>query len=191
MSLGDPTVTIVDIETHCLGLDRMQARLDEMIAAFDDMAPPIRKIEDDMYAHTAEWMSSSGDGSYAPLEESTIRNKIRMGYPDAGKPLFASGALFESASTPVGPYSVHDVARTEGFIAVDWERDGWNIAALHQYGVGEELVTQHRHRTLKDGTREEYTVTFPWHLPARPIFTITDALVSLGADQIVDHIFQP
>jgi hypothetical protein len=189
MSFTDPGVTIVDIEAHCVGLDRADFLLDHMFAALEDMSGPIGRIEDDMYAHTAQWMMSEGDGSYTPLEASTIRNKIRMGYPDAGKPLFATGALYASASTKAGPYSLHDVGRTEGFIAVDWERDGWNIAALHQYGVGEELV--HRRAYVTRAGHHVPATSYMWHLPARPIFTITEALVALGDDHIVDHVFQP
>jgi hypothetical protein len=186
--MADDGFTVIDVESFCLGLHEADARLESMFAALEDMHVPIREIEEDMYAHTAEWMDSSGEGSYTPLEESTIRNKIRMGYPDAGKPLFASGALFESASTPAGPYSTDvEVMRMEGTLGVDWEKDGYNIALLHHIGVPERLVTQHRHH--KDG--KPYTVTFPWHLPSRPIFTVTEALAQAGANHIVDHVFQP
>lgn len=179
-------ITIIDIESYCLGLHEAEDRLDAMIAALDDMHGPLGEILDDFHHHTAQWMLSSGDGTYPPLEASTIRNKVASGSPFPGLPLFETGALFASAIGD-GPFTLEGVGRMEAFEGLDWEKDGYNIAALHQTGVPERLVTQHRHHT--DGT--PYEVTFPWHLPSRPIFTITDALISLGADHIVDHVFQP
>lgn len=180
---------IVDVDAHWVGRDEAQQRLHTMEAALADMRGPLREIVSEMYAHTKEWMDSWGDGTYDPLSPSTIADKMRLHYDDPARPLFATGELLESASTPAGPFSAHDVYEHEAWIGVDWERDGWNIPALHQEGVPWRVV--HRRSYVTRAGKHVGAATYLWHLPARPIFTIDDELVSFGGDEIVAHVFNP
>lgn len=179
---------MVDVDSHFVGRTEAKARLDAMSAALANMHEPLAGIIRAMERHTVAQFESRGGASgdlWEALEPSTIREK--MGHPDPEWPLVASGALMESATSPIGPYSEGATLNSEAWIGVDWQRDGWQIAALHQEGVPWREVTQHRHH--KDGSA--YQVSYMWHLPSRPIYTITDELVDDGADRIIAHIYNP
>lgn len=179
---------MVDVDSHWVGRTEAQARLDAMSAALENMHEPLAGIMRDMERHTLDQFETRGGASgdlWEALEPSTIREK--MGYPDPSWPLVRTGELLESATSPVGAFSEGATLDSQAWMGVDWERDGWQIAALHQEGVPWREVTQHRHR--KDGS--VYEVTYLWHLPARPIFMITEELVSEGADRIVAHVWNP
>lgn len=180
---------MVDIETHTIGLGAANARLESTEMALHDMSEPLHQIVDDMYAHTRNWMDSWGDGTYDPLEPSTVADKLRLGYTDPTRPLYGTGKLLESASTPAGPYSLHDTAQMEAWIGVDWNRDGWNIPALHQTGVPWELV--HRRAYVTRTGKSVRATSYMWHLPQRPIFTIDEALMRAGGEEILAHIHNP
>jgi hypothetical protein len=69
------------------------------------------------------------------------------------------------------------------------DRDGWNIAALQQYGVPWERVHRRAYET-KSGHHIKAT-SYMWHLPPRPMLVATEELLQDGADRIVDHVFNP
>lgn len=177
-----------DIDTYTIGATEAELTLEAMYHRLEHMHDPLAGIIRDMEHHTLAQFETRGGVSgelWAALDPSTVREK--MGYPDPEWPLVRTGALLESATSPVGPFSEGETLDSEAWMGVDWERDGYQIPVLHQEGVPWRLVTQHRHR--KDGSA--YTVTYRWHLPSRPIFTITDDLVDEGAERIVAHVFNP
>lgn len=180
-----PELAEVDIYEYCVGLDDALASLEGMDAALHDMHGPLETTMGAFHTHTREWIESAGEGTYDPLSPSTLREKERLGFPP--DPLIRSGELLESAAGH-GPFSYGDVLDMEGEFGLEWLKDGYNIAALHQSGVPWREVTQHRH-SRRDG--HEFTVHFLWHLPARPIFEIDDGTVDTGADAIIEHVLAP
>lgn len=187
--LNDDEFQIIDIDSYTVGIDAARARIHSMQAALKDMHEPLKQIVDEMYTSTREWMDSWGDGTYDPLSPSTIANKTRMGVDDPTRPLFQTGELLESASTGEGPYSVHDLGGMEAWIGVDWERDGWNIAALHQTGVPWRIV--HRRGYFRRDGKYVSATSYLWHLPSRPIYHVDEALLEAAADEIVEHVWNP
>lgn len=182
-------VEIIDIDSHLLGLDAARAQLHAIELGLADMHRPLEGIIDDLERQSDAQFASLGAAAGTPWEEladSTVANKIRMGYPAPGWPLVATGELRESA-VGHGPYEYGETLTTEATFGLDMERNGWNIAALQQWGVPWREVTQHRHH--KDG--RGYTVTYMWHLPSRPMLVASEALEKAGADRIVAHIFNP
>ena len=178
------------IETHLVGWAPAEARLLAIEHALEDMREPLEQIEGDIHRQTlAQFVSEGGalGDPWAPLDPSTVRDKTAAGDLFPGWPLVATGKMMDSATSSTGPYSGGETLEHQAWMTLNWERDGWNIPALHQLGVPWREVTQHRHR--KDGST--YTVSYLWHLPSRPFWEATDELADRGADRIADHVFVP
>ena len=183
---------MVDIDTHWVGAAEADRTIDAMIDALGNMHDVVEGIRDDMYRHTLAQFESRGGVSgsvWDALDPSTVAEKQAAGSLTPDWPLVRTGELLESATSPIGEYSGTEVLRSEAWIDVDWQRDGWQIPVLHQEGVPERLVHR-RAYTRSDGVKVS-GATYLWHLPARPIFTITDELVDKGADRIIAHVFNP
>lgn len=88
-----------------------------------------------LYRFTREKFDTLGAGDWAPLAESTIIRKESQGFPDPERPLFASGDLYESATSPYGPYSVLLIEEGRALVQVDWDKDGIQIPTLHSQGA--------------------------------------------------------
>lgn len=185
-------VEIVDIESHLFGLAHAEATLAGIEYRLEHMHPALEGIVRDVERHTLEQFESRGSVSgdpWAALEPGTVREKTREGWPTPDWPLVRSGALLESATSPVGPFSRQEVLDSEAALGIDWDRDGWQIPVLHQEGVPWREVHR-RAYTRADGTHVA-GASYMWHLPARPIFTVTDQLADQGAERIAVYIFNP
>jgi len=84
----------------------------QMVAALELHARHIEQIDvrleqasDYIYMQTAHRFDTEGDGSWPALSESTVAKKESQGYPEAARVLYAEGNLYESATSPNGPYS--------------------------------------------------------------------------------------
>jgi hypothetical protein len=182
-------VDIIDIDSHLTGATSARAQLDAIEAALADMHDPLEQIIDDLQHQSDLQFSTLGGAAgtpWDPLDPTTVSNKMKMGYPLPGWPLVATGTLRGSAAGE-GPYRYGDVGEQEATFGLDMSRNGYNIAALQQYGVPWREVTQHRHSSRG----HEYTVHYQWHLPARPMIVSTEALADQGARHILAHISMP
>jgi hypothetical protein len=104
------------------------------------------------------WYDSDGGGTWPQLAESTVQRKASQGYSDPERPLFAEGNLYESATSPNGPYSFKMMAGMQSVVlGVDWSRGRWQIPVVHFYGT-------------TDAGRDHNTV-----IPARPIWPSHDS----------------
>jgi hypothetical protein len=187
-----PVVEIGSIDTHLAGWTAAEARLHAMERALENMHDPLEGIVGDVHRHTLEQFASWGDVSgtpWEPLAASTIREKEAHHYPAPGWPLVATGALMASATTSEGPFSEGEVLEQEAWLGVDWEEGGYQIPVLHQEGVPWTEVHR-RAYTRADGV-EVGATSYMWHLPARPIFTVTDELADKGAARIAAHVWNP
>lgn len=186
-------VEIIDVESHLFGAAHAEATLAGMEYRLEHMRPALTGIVREVERHTLEQFESRGSVSgdpWAPLEQGTIREKRREGSLTPDWPLVRTGALLESATSPAGPFSRQEVLESEAALGVDWDRDGWQIPVLHQEGVPWREVHRKSY-TRADGTHVAAT-SYMWHLPARPIFTVTDELADRGADRIVRYVmFNP
>lgn len=185
-------VEIGTIDAHVIGWADAEARLHAMERALENMHEPLEGIVRDVERHTLEqfetWGAISGD-PWAALDPSTVSEKAREHDPTPDWPLVATGALLESATSPVGPFSEGETLESEAWLGVDWERDGYQIPVLHQQGVPWTEVHRKAY-TRADGTPVKAT-SYMWHLPARPIYTVTDELADKGATRIEAHVFNP
>lgn len=104
---------------------RAPERLDAIIEGygrlFRDWRVPMERAAQVIYEHVQEWYESEGEGSWEPLTPATISRKERLGYAYPDWPLYATGALYESATGAGGPYSVLHIDRDGLEIGVDWE----------------------------------------------------------------------
>jgi hypothetical protein len=184
--------TVETIEGHVLGWPAAESRLERMLWALEHMHEPLQEIVSDVREHTLEQFETRGAISgdeWEHLAASTIASKEREHYPAPEWPLVASGELMASATTDAGEYSEGETLDSEAWLGVDWERDGYQIGVLHQQGVPWTEVHR-RAYTRADGTHVA-GASYMWHLPSRPIFTVTDELADKGAERIVAHVFNP
>lgn len=187
-----PVVEIGTIDSHLVGWSAAQVRLHRIEWALENMHDPLEEIVGDVHRHTAEQFASWGAVSGDPWEHlaaSTVRSKRSKGYLTPEWPLVATGDMMASATSSEGPFSEGETLESEAWLGVDWEENGYQIPVLHQEGVPWRIVHR-RAYTRADGTRVGAT-SYLWHLPARPIFTVTDELARQGSDRIVAHVFNP
>ncbi|MGH3415433.1 MAG: hypothetical protein ACRDSS_03100 [Actinocrinis sp.] len=184
---------IVDIDQHTVGLKEAHATIARMSHALDDMHGVLASIVEDVHRQTLAQFVSEGAAlgdPWAALDPSTVAAKTTAGYGLPDWPLVATGQMMDSATSDSGPYSVGDVAEHEAWLSLDWERDGWNIPALHQTGVPWEIVHR-RAYTTRTGEHVSGT-SYWWHLPARPFWEATDRLADEGAEKIARWVmFNP
>lgn len=142
---------------------RIQVLLDQL----ENMDVSLREATDVLYEHTRQRFEDWGAGEWPQLAESTVIRKRSQGFPEPERPLFATGDLFESASSAYGPYSLRIIEPHRAIITVDWELDGAQIPAL-----------------LSSGNVEQ-----GGHLPARPIWphdhTLTEEIATVLRGSIV------
>jgi hypothetical protein len=114
------TQMVAALELHAIHMEHMSARLE--------------KASDLIYEETAHRFDTEADGQWPPLTESTIAKKESQGYGEPAKPLFAEGNLYESATSPNGPYSlrlhVNSTTEQKIVILVDWANNGWQIPTV-------------------------------------------------------------
>lgn len=185
-----PAVEIATVDTHVFGLTRAEMVLAGIEHRLEHMHEPLESIVDDIHRQTLAAFASEGAAIGSPwdaLDPETVSDKTRAGFPFPDWPLVATGAMMDSATSNVGPFSVGETYEHEAWLSLDWERDGWNIPLLQQLGVPRRRVTQHRHH--RDGS--QYTVTYWWALPSRPFWKATDTLADEGADRIAEWVMGP
>lgn len=122
-------------------------------AALADMGGPLYAATDVLYHYEEERFDTFANGEWPTLKAETIAEKERRGYPEPASPLFATGDLRKSATSPTGPWSGRIVSPHQALVWLDWQRDGWQIPVL-----------------LSEGDDKG--------LPPRPIFDATDELVA-------------
>ena len=119
------TQMIAALELHAMHVENMAARLE--------------KASDFLYEETAHRFDTEANGTWPPLAESTVAKKESQGYGEPAKALYAEGNLYESATSPYGPYSERLYVHSEGsqriVMLVDWENDGWQIPPVLSEGT--------------------------------------------------------
>jgi hypothetical protein len=112
-----------------------------------DIGERLEAASDLIYEETKHRFDTEGDGEWPPLAESTVASKESAGYGEPSKPLVAEGNLFESATSPYGPYSQRirtDNAEAQQIVMlVDWENDGWQIPVVQTEGTDDAGVGHH------------------------------------------------
>lgn len=182
---------IASIDTHCVGLAAADEHLQALEVALRDMHEPLEGIVDDLHHQASAQFATLGmaaDTPWDPLDPTTVRDKIRMGYPAPGWPLVATGELRDAAVNGA-PYGYGETGMFEATFGLDMERNGWNIAALQQFGVEPRIVNR-RAYTTHTGKHVRAT-SYLWHLPSRPMLVASEGLLHDGADRIAAHIWNP
>lgn len=138
------------------GFSQADIRLSERIAALQDMRPEMELAAGILYEQTRQHFDSQGGGLWPPLAPATVRRKTNAGFGDPERALFEHGDLYESVTSPTGPYSYMVFPTNHSVVVgVDWEEGGWQIPMVLSQGAG-----------MGGG--------FPgrgnWVLPARPIW---------------------
>ncbi len=135
------------------GVTQAAYRLDVVARRLGDMRPQLEAATLAVYEHTRQRFESAGDGEWPPLAESTVARKESQGYAEPQRELFATGNLFESATSPQGPYSNRLVTEHQAVIQV--------LGVGEDGGGDPELVPVY----LSEGTDR---------MPARPIWPAAD-----------------
>lgn len=115
---------------------------------------------------TRQRFESRGLGEWPPLAEATVMRKAALNLSDPPRQLFASGDLFESATSANGPYSYTVLEPTFVVIGVDWSEGPWQIPVV-----------------LSEGTSDA-GVQHNVHIPARPIWPASATMVN-GVSRLI------
>jgi hypothetical protein len=125
----------------------MVARLELLAVHAADMAARLEKASDLIYEETAHRFDTEADGQWPPLAESTVAKKESQGYGEPDQALYAEGNLYESATSPNGPYSlrthVDGTTAQKIVMLVDWDNDGWQIPTVLTEGTDDAGVGHH------------------------------------------------
>lgn len=106
------------------------------VRAGDDahMHDRLERASDYVYEMTRQRMDEQGEGEWPPLADATVAKKASQGYSDPARILFADGNLFDSATSPNGPYSnrlfIDEPGHHEVAMIVDWDSDGWQLGSV-------------------------------------------------------------
>jgi hypothetical protein len=141
------------ITIESVGATEIVLRAKTRAARLTDLTPELEAGTELIYEATRQWYDSAGDGTWPQLAESTIQRKASQGFAEPERILYAEGNLYESATSPSGPYSFRTTTgQNDVLIGVDWNEDGWQIPVVHYYGT--------------DNAGASHNV----HIPARPIW---------------------
>jgi hypothetical protein len=146
------------------GLPAILRALDRALIALEDFAPALVEASGLIYEHERRWFDSEGGGTWPQLAESTVEAKAARGAPHPERALYDRGLLFESATSPAGPYSFQMVTPFTLTVGVDWEQDGVQIPPLLSHGS-------------PDG-----------HLPAREIYNADAELIAAVGEVLRAHV---
>jgi hypothetical protein len=126
----------MEIRLDTVGVTEALVRMDARIKRMSDPEPVLDAMSDRVYEATARWYDSDGAGTWPALAASTIARKTSRGSADPGRPLYDTGSLYQSATSPSGPYSFKMHPNPwEVVIGVDWALGGWQIPVVHFYGT--------------------------------------------------------
>jgi hypothetical protein len=116
------------------GASQALANLELYALSAESVHKRLERASDYIYEMTRQRFEEQGDGEWPELAESTVAKKESQGYSDPSRILFAEGNLFESATSPNGPYSLRVFIDEPGHhtvsMIVDWDSDGWQIATV-------------------------------------------------------------
>lgn len=147
------------------GVAETRAKLAELVDRLDDLSGLWDAYAGVMIQTEEEWFASNGGGTWPPLADVTVREKIRMGVPlDT---LIRTGDLLESLTTPLA-MSVDQGRSTLGTFtrkAMTWGTDvrddrGRAYAPYHQH---QDPVTG---EPFDFGRHPPERQVIPWPLPA-------------------------
>lgn len=119
--------------------DRQIARsLESRALQMENLSTRLEKASDLIYEDTQHRFDTEADGEWPPLSESTVAKKASQGYGEPARALYATGDLYESATSPHGPFSqrilVRNATEQQIIMLVDWDSDGWQIPVLLSEG---------------------------------------------------------
>jgi hypothetical protein len=125
------------------GATQALAALDLHAAHSLDLSARLDEASDFVYEATRHRFDAEGEGEWPELTESTVAKKESQGYAEPARPLYATGNLYESATSPNGPYStrIHvksgiGLASTESVVMlVDFDSNGWQIPSVLAEGT--------------------------------------------------------
>lgn len=132
------------VEFQSTGATEIVLRNRARAAHLLDLTPELDQASDLVYEATREWFDSAGGGTWPQLAESTIAQKISQGAAEPERALYREGNLYESVTSPSGPYSFrhhpdgHSVA-----IGADWDQGGTQIPVVLSEGTDHAGVGGH------------------------------------------------
>lgn len=107
----------MDIALHVEGAETARQHLADMAGRISDFSPIWPEVKDIVQRHTDRWLSSSGEGTFAPLAASTLKKRPRR----SNRPLDKSGELWDSLTSDTNyTYFVYDASKCEIGTSADW-----------------------------------------------------------------------
>lgn len=148
----------MEIDIKSIGATAIRIGMDARIARLHDLGHALEHASDMFYAEVRTWYDSNGDGTWAPLADSTVASKTSQGAGDPARPLYLEGNLYESATSPSGPWSYRIVEHDKVVMGIDWDEGGYQIPMILSHGAGEGGM-------FPSGAHGPN-----WSIPARPIW---------------------
>lgn len=142
-------------------LIRDPARLEQLLVKTRDYAPVLEELGQPLEQEISEWFTSQGEGTWAELAPSTIKDRFRRGF-GANNPLIRTGKLLDALTVRGAPG--HKFLVTENSLTVG--------------AYGDAVVYMNR---LNKGDPSA-------HLPGRLLINVGAGFIERAIDAILDWL---
>lgn len=153
--------------------DGAQRHVQMVASHLVDFSPVLAEAGKLIREETRMRFEARGFNEWPALSESTVARKIAKGYSQPTRQLYGEGDLFESATSAHGPHSYTVLTSHRIIVGVDWQQNGWQLAAVLSEGT--EGTTGYRG---KRGVFPRGGHSAAWGIPPRPIYPPKRALVN-------------
>lgn len=118
------------LRLNLIGVVQLRARLHKLSVELDDFNPLWRAASRIMVIHERETFETRGFGLWAPLKESTVREKTNRGYPL--DPMIRTGSLLEALTDPLQAARVEQGRTSLG--TFDSKMFSWGVEVTNERG---------------------------------------------------------
>jgi len=108
----------VKVTFDLVGERALESLFDNLEHVPDDWRQPFEHMAEDFWEQNRTTFDREGPG-WRPLAVSTIRDRMRKGFPSEGPILVRSGALRRSLTSGTDDHSIYDVRATEMTLGTD------------------------------------------------------------------------
>lgn len=126
---------MVELNFRVEGEVQLSRKFIKIADSFSDFREPFARMSSDYYAGEQETFANEGAFEGKPRWADLKGKYKKWRETHGGKILVLTGALRSAATRPDAEGSVFNIENTRLEIGIDLPVNGWNLAALHQFGT--------------------------------------------------------